>query len=271
MTIRHRHLFLKPVWAALALLLIPGFFQGCATIKEKTLEKEGLTLIYRHKSQAGPAFNKLRLNHPIKISEDDFRNHLYSLQYEELSLLGKKKYTISLSDLKDTTEILTKAVNRMAPENILVFELETARGSTIGEIFRTENNLNFRFQAIKGIEYSSASFGGGGGSSWRMVPVSGQRYRVTKKLLGTSTQENWVVARMILPKISRRLLKAQGSKVTQAPTSSAPTRTPQKNPPAVNSQDLEKKLQFLKNLRDKDLIDDEEYEMKRRELLDSFL
>jgi hypothetical protein len=272
MTDQHRRSFsLSPVWAMIIMLLATVFFQGCATIKEKKLEKEGLTLIYRHKSQAGPAFDKLHLNHPIKISADDFRNHLYSLQYEELSLLGKKKYTISLTDLKDTAEILTKAVNRMASENILVFELETARGSTIGEIFRTENNLNFRFSSIKGVEFSSASFGGGGGSSWRMVPVSGQRYRVTKKLLGSSTQENWIVAKMILPKISRRLSKEQGSKASKPPTSQMPTPSAPTSPPAGNNQELEKKLQFLKDLRDKDLIDDSEYEMKRKELLDSFL
>lgn len=258
----------------LTLLLIPGFFQGCNTVKEKKLEKEGLTLIYRHQSQSGPAINKLSLNHPIKISEEDFKNHLYSLQYEELSLLGKKRYAISLTDLKDTTQILTKAVNRMPPDSILVFDLETSRGSTLGEIFRSGGTLNFRFQSIKGIEFSSASFGGGGGSSWHMVPVEGQRFRVTKKLLGTSTQENWIVAKMTLPQISRRIRKMQGSKVSEAPPPSqkAPASSARKSPPTAGSnQDLEKKLQFLKDLRDKDLIDDEEYEMKRKELLDSFL
>lgn len=258
--------FFRPFWAIIAIILIPGFFQGCATIKEKKLEKEGLTLIYRHKTQAGPAINKLSLNHPIKISEEDFSNHLYSLQYEELSLLGKKRYAISLTDLKDTTQILTKAVNHMSPENVLVFELETSRGMTIGEIFRTGNTLNFRFESIKGMEFSSASFGGGGGTSWRMVPVNGQRYRVTKKLFGTSTQENWIVAKMTLPQTSRRLLKMQRSKVSKAPAQSGPI-----NPSAGNNQDLEKKLRFLKDLRDKDLIDDEEYEMKRKELLNSYL
>ncbi len=273
MTDRQRPSFyLKTIWAMIAILLIPGFFQGCATTKERKLEKEGLTLIYRSQAQAGPSIHKLQLNHPIKISEADFRNHLYSLQYEELSLLGKKKYTISLTDLKDTTQILTKAVNHMPPDNILVFDLETSRGSTIGEIFRTEDNLNFRFHSIKGVKFSSGTFGRGGiGSTWRMVPVSGQRYRVTKKLLGTSTQENWIVAKMILPKKSRRLSKGQDPKVSKMPNDTAPTPSAPATPSARDNQDLEKKLQFLKNLRDKDLIDDEEYEIKRKELLDSFL
>jgi hypothetical protein len=270
---QRRSFFLKPIWATIAIFLIPVFFQGCGTTKEKKLEKEGLTLIYRPQNQAGPAIHKLRLNHPIKISEEIFRNHLYSLQYEELSLLGKKKYTISLTDLKDTTKILTKAVNHMPPENILVFDLETSRGSTIGEIFRTENTLNFRFQSIKGVKFSTTTFGRGGiGSNWRMVPVVGQRYGVSKKLLGTSTQENWIVAKMILPKISRRLSKGQEPKASKTQKDSAPpTPSAPVTPSAGEDQELEKKLQFLKNLRDKDLIDDEEYEIKRKELLDSFL
>ena len=269
MTFQHRlsiNLF-RPFWTIIAITLIPVFFQGCATTKEKKLQKEGLTLIYRHKSQAGPAVNKLRLNHPIKISEEEFRNHLYSLQFEELSLLGKKRYAISMTDLENSASILTKAVNRMPPENILVFELETSRGKTLGEIFQTGNRLNFRFESIKGSEFSNASFGGAGrGTSWRMIPVTGQRYRVTKILFGTSTQENWIVAKMTLPKTSRRLQKMQRPKVSKARASSG-----RKEPPVEKNRDLEKKLKFLKDLRDKDLIDDEEYEMKRKELLDSFL
>ena len=58
----------------------------------------------------------------------------------------------------------------------------------------------------------------------------------------------------------------QRSKVSKAPAQSGPI-----NPSAGNNQDLEKKLSFLKDLRDKDLIDDEEYDMKRKELLNSYL
>ena len=161
----------------------------------------------------------------------------------------------------------------MPPENILVFDLETSRGSTIGEIFRTENNLNFRFLSIKGVKFSTTTFGrGGAGSTWRMVPVGGQRYGVTKKLLGSSTQENWIVAKMILPKISRRLSKEQEPKASNTQKDSAPPAPSDPvNPSSGDDQELEKKLQFLKNLRDKNLIDDEEYEIKRKELLDSFL
>jgi len=261
---------MRPFWAILTFFMALGLFLGCSTTKEKKLERDGLTLIYRPKFQAGTAIEKTHLNHPIKISEDELRNHLYSLQYEELFLLGKKKYVISLKDVSEISAILTKAVNHLTPENILVFELETPRGTTRGEIFATRNKINFRFNSIKGTQFSSNSFARSATSVWRLVPVKGQANKVTKRLLGSSTQGNWIVADMTLPQKSRRLLKGQKKQNHQPPPSPAPQPVPS-TPTGNNNQELEKKLQFLKDLRDKDLIDDTEYEKKRRELLDSFL
>lgn len=263
------------IWAILVCSLISGVFLGCGSVKEKKLEKEGLTLIYRPKSQVGSEVEKMRLNHPINISEEEFENHLYSLQYEELSLLGKKKYVLSIETLEENTRLLTKAVNRMTPENILIFDMETPRGSTRGEVFAIEDKINFRFDAIKGIEFSGNSFAGVAGSAWRLVPMKGQRFQVVKKLLGSSSKENWIVAEMKLPNISRRLVKRKKTENIKAQnpkpiSQSAPPPQPAKNQPSVD-KNLEKKLKFLKGLRKKNLIDDGEYEKKRKELLNSYL
>ncbi len=246
------------------------FVLGCGTTKEKKLEKETFTLTYRHKSQSGPEIEKLKMNHPVKISEDEFKNHLLSLQYEELSLLGKKKYVFSHKDLNEITRTLTKGVNHLAPENILIVELETSRGTTLGEIFASGNKLNFRFLSVKGSEFSGNSFSGWGGSTWRLVPVDGQRYHVTKRILGTSTQENWIVAEMLLPQKSRRLGRNKNKEETK-PASPPPPASSRPSVPAGDNVELEKKLKFLKDLREKNLIDDEEYERKQKELLDSYL
>lgn len=265
---------LRLVWALLIFLTAFGSLQGCGGVKEKKLEREGLTLIYRPKSQVGSHTEKLELNHPIKISEEEFKNHLYSLQYEELYLLGKKKYVISLNDVNEITKILTKAVNRMTPENVLIFELETSRGTTRGEIFAAENKINFRFDTIKGAKFSTNSIARNTGSTWRLVPVKGQVNKVTKRLLGSTTQGDWIVANMTLPQKSRRIAKSQRAQKQNSQTSQ-PSPSPQPAssaaPSAGNDQELEKKLQFLKDLRDKDLIDDDEYQKKRKELLNSFL
>jgi len=264
---------MRPFWATFAFFLALGLFLGCSTTKEKKLEREGLTLIYRPKYQAGATIEKMHLNHPIKISEEEFKNHLYSLQYEELFLLGKKKYVISLKDVDEITHILTKAVNHLTPNNILVFELETPRGITRGEIFSTGNNINFRFDSIKGTQFSGTSFSRSVGTVWRLVPVKGQKNKVVKRILGSAVKGNWIVASMTLPQKSRRLLKGKKNQrqKPQAPQTSPSPQPAPSNPSVNNDHELEKKLKFLKDLRSKDLIDDEEYERKRKELLDSFL
>lgn len=261
---------LRPFWATLTFLLALGLFLGCSTTKEKKLEREGLTLIYRPKHQAVAAIEKMRMNHPIKISEEEFQNHLYSLQYEELFLLGKNKYVISLQDVNKISKDLTKAVNHLTPKNILVFELDTPRGTTRGEIFAAENKINFRFDTIKGVAFSSNSLARSTASVWRLVPVKGQTQKTTKRILGSSTLGNWVVAEMTLPQKSKRFLKG-GKTQNQTPRTSRPSPQSVPSTPRNNDQELEKKLKFLKDLRSKDLIDDEEYERKRKELLDSFL
>lgn len=268
-----QYLYLKnmrPFWAFLTFLMALNLFLGCGTTKEKKLERDGLTLIYRPKHQAVSAIEKMHLNHPIKISEEEFQNHLYSLQYEELFLLGKNKYVISLQDVKKISKDLTKAVNHLTPQNILVFELDTSRGTTRGEIFAAEGKINFHFDTIKGAAFSSNSLARSTASVWRLVPVKGQIQKTTNRILGSSTLGNWIVADMTLPEKSRRLLK--GKKTQSQP--SQPTPSPQpvpSTPPGNNDQELEKKLKFLKDLRSKELIDEEEYEKKRKELLDSFL
>ena len=73
------------------------FFLTCTTlltscsIPQKRLEKDRLTLIYLPKSEFTLTSNTLRMQHPIKISNEQVVNHLLSMRYEELSLLGKKK------------------------------------------------------------------------------------------------------------------------------------------------------------------------------------
>jgi hypothetical protein len=264
---------MRPVWAILAFFTAFGLLYGCSTTKEKKLEREGLTLIYRPKSKAGSEIEKLSLNHPIKISEEEFQNHLYSLEYEELYLLGKRKYVIGVKDVVEITQILTKAVNRMTPKNILVFELETTRGPTVGEIFATDNKINFRFISIKGVQFSTTTFTKSSGTVWRLTPVKGQENKVTHRILGSSTKGDWIVADMTLPQRSRRLAKGQKfqNQKLQANHPSPALQPAPVAPKKITDRELEKKLKFLKDLRNKDLIDDEEYEIKRKELLDSFL
>ncbi len=247
-------------------------FHGCGSApKEKKLEKDGLTLIYRSKMNAGSEIGKKKLSHPVRISEAEFTNHLLSLRYEELSLLGNKKYVFPLEGMAEMARLMTKAVNRLTPDNILAFEQDTPQGTTTGEIFSVGDRLHFKFEKIKGSEFASSSFSGWGGSTWRMAPVKGQGYYTVKKIIGSNTYENWIVADQTLPQKARRLLRKRSRpKTPPAAMDSIPGPPPASDRNGKN-QDLEKKLQFLKELKEKQLIDEREFERKRKELLDTYL
>ena len=109
-----------------------------------------------------------------------------------------------------------------------------------------------------------------------MVPQSGQEYHAVHKLLGTQAQENWIIAKLVSSKIKRsprqkntgqKRLHSSKNK-TKGPSSPVNEgNSPAKSPDPA----LEEKLQFLKDLHEKDLIDEKEYDQKRKELLDTYL
>lgn len=249
--------------------LLPALFAGCSA-PEKRLEKERLTLVYRPQAALESEIKELRLEHPIKISSEQVMNHLLSLHYEELSLMGKGKYVFTPDDVLEITPLITKALNRLKADNILYYEVDTPHGTTAGTIFRAKEKIHWRIEIIKGVSFSNSSFPGHRGSTWRLIPKSGQRYKQSKNLFGSQTQENWIVSGLDLPVKSKRSLRSRSPQNSSRNTSRAPERKRHESSPA-DQADLEKRLQFLKNLRDKELINDGEYERKRKELLDQFL
>lgn len=250
----------------IALVLLASFLSACTTVKEKRYEKDRVTLIYKNKSVLGSDMENVKLEHPIRLSEDDIRNQLLSLRYEELSLLGKGKYVYSPDDILEITRLLTKAVHRLRPENIVHFEWETPRGSTVVKIFSGEHQLHWRFDKINGVEFASSSFPGRGGASWRLVPKEGQAYHASKSLLGRDNRENWIVADLNLPPSTRKTKEARSSR---SPAERQPESVPDQG--KTNSLELEEKLETLKTWREKNLIDEQDYQRKRKELLNTFL
>jgi hypothetical protein len=110
---------------------------------------------------------------------------------------------------------------------------------------------------------------GWGNVNWRMVPQSGQKYQAVQKLLGPQAQENWIFAE--LQPSSKRQKSLGPSKNRMAVPSREPgnnRHSPQKGP---SDPALEEKLEFLKDLHEKELIDEKEYDQKKKELLDAYL
>ena len=251
------------------LVLVSGLISGCASTKEKKLQVKGFTLSYKDKSSAGSFVNKMQLNHPLKISEAEVRNYLRSLVFEELSLFGKKKPVFLSHDIDRIGRLLTKAIQRVSSRKIIHYELETPRGATSGDIFASKKYIHWRFDSIKGMGFTGRAKTGWGNVNWRMVPQSGQKYQAVQKLLGPQAQENWIFAE--LQPSSKRQKSLGPSKNRMAVPSREPgnnRHSPQKGP---SDPALEEKLEFLKDLYEKELVDEKEYDQKKKELLDAYL
>ena len=269
----HQHLT-----SILILTLNSGIILNCASTPEKLLKTEGFTLSYKDKTSAkdkfslGSPFSKIQLSHPLKMPESDVRSHLESLMFEELSLFGKEKYVFLPEDIDRIARLLTKALKHVPSHKIIHYELETSGGTTEGDIFASKELIHWRFSSIKGMGFSLRSYTGWGNTNWRMVPQSGQKYHATTNLMGSRAQENWVIAKLVPTNANKRLQQKNSwlSKNKIKDSSRAPA-IEANSPAKISDPALEEKLQFLKDLHDKNLIDEKEYDQKRKELLDAYL
>ncbi|MDH5762703.1 MAG: SHOCT domain-containing protein [Nitrospinota bacterium] len=255
-------------------------FAGCSSTHKsagKKLTAEDLTLTYIDKAQAGGEIEKITLQHPLPISEQQMDFHMAALFYENLSLLGKAGPVFSKEDIQKTLRLLTKALNKAHPQNIVGFEVNSEDGVTKGELFATHGNLHWRFFEIRGVKYSltrnqMARYG----TAWKMVPKKGQRLYVTDKFMGAKQWTNWIEAKLdpSLPSNFETARPKKGSTnngiVSPLPPPNS-SDAPKAAAPKKDVADLEEKLRFLKHLRENQLIDQQEYEQKRKDLLDQYL
>ena len=257
--------------------LLLGLVVGCSFTREKKLRGDGFTLMYKSKSAGGHEIADMKLA-SVKVSEDEILRQLRSIQYEELALFGKKRAVFTRKQANRIGGLIAKALNKSSGNKIIYYELDTPDGATEGTVFANGKVLNWRFSSIRGRVFSNHSFNGWGGSNWKLLPGSGQRYHVAGRLLGKVAKENWI--KVALSRNSARELEEE--KEYRDPTLSQKPRkqrrvraepsrkqAPTRNKPS--DIELEKKLQFLKGLYEKNLVDEEEYNRKRKELLDTFL
>ncbi|MZH05882.1 MAG: SHOCT domain-containing protein [Nitrospinae bacterium] len=256
----------------LACALLSGVTSSCSMTQEKKLRSKGLTLMYKSRTAVGQELANIRLR-KVQLSEEQVDQHLRSLKYEDLSLFGKKKPVFSPEGIDRMARLVTKAINHAPANKIVYFDLDTPSGATAGVVFPTNKVLNWKFSSIRGSSFSSRSLVSWGGNNWRLVAQRGQQYHSAQKLLSREPQENWI--KIPIPKISERQLRADPnpspSRAKRKSGRIKPKPAPEEESTSVTDPDLEKKLQFLKDLYEKNLVDEEEYNRKRKELLDTYL
>jgi hypothetical protein len=218
-------------------------------------KKNKIQIKFRSQFHENPNLTNLKLNHPIKISLAEITNHLISLRYKNTFLGSKVERVFLLSEIKSLAPILLQAFASVPPEKIIYFQLNIKKGVTSGEIFSFKNYLNWRFDSIHGETFFKKNdvrdariF------AWNLTPESGQRFFVTRS--DKRTQKNWVISSLKLPVVSSNMDKNSLGKL-EADSSSIKI-----------DPKLEAKLEHLKYLHSKKLIDDDEYKSQQKKLFD---
>jgi len=244
---------------------------ACGGLSEpsRRLETAGVILEY-HDKQTDREISSLDLDHPKPIGEDQVAIQLHSLYYESLNLVAKPRVVFHREQVQSLKRLLTKALNHAKPNAFISFEVAGEGGTTAGDLFASGGKLHWRLAKIEGENYNARNWARLE-KKWRLVPRQGQSLFI-KKILMEQEMQNWIVADMDLPApaVGKPGQPASGkSRARQAPQ--APPAPPAASPvPSSKDQELERKLQTLQNLKDKQLIDEEEYNRRRKQLLDSY-
>jgi hypothetical protein len=174
------------------------------------------------------------------------------------TFLGNKEEPIfSVPEVQSLAPVLFKAFGSVGPEKIIRIQLKSVGGITSGDIFSFKKYLNWRFDSIRGETFlQKNNVRGWNIFSWEMMPNKGQRFFKT----GTDKriQKNWVISKLKLPLSDRKNMDNQRS-----------VDTLQKEPSGNNiNPKLEEKLEHLKYLYDKQLINEEEYKTQQKKIFD---
>ena len=225
------------------------------------LGKNDIKVRLSYKSKLHGNFNveKFKLNHPIKISHREIINHLVSLRYKGTFLGNKEEPVFSKPEIKKLAPVLMKAFAGVNPDKIIHIVIKSKGGITSGDIFSFKKYLNWRFDSIQGETFFQRNdvrewnvF------AWKMIPQGGQLYFKSGAEKGKRIRKNWIVSNLKLP-TSDQTLGDNVDSFNNLETGSSKDKIDQK---------LEKKLKHLKYLRDKNLIDEEEYKTQQKKLFD---
>jgi len=199
----------------------------------------------------------LKLNHPIKISRAEIINHMVSLKYKGTFIGNKEEPVFSVSEIQTLAPILFRAFGGVGPEKIIRMQLKSVGGITSGDIFSFKKYLNWRFDSIRGETFlQKNNVRGWNIFSWEMIPKNGQLY--FKPGIDKRIQKNWIISKLKLP------ISDQGNEDNRRSFD-----TLQKEPSENNiNPKLEEKLEHLKYLYDKELINEEEYKNQQKKIFD---
>lgn len=258
--------------AFLITILLCVLLAACGTFqKEKTLKSDNLTVSYRSFNRLGPDYGSITPDHPILITEKQVQVHLLALDYKSFKTRSKVAPVFTKDQIKEVSRLLTKGLNRAAPQKFLHFELKASKGMTEGDVFAADGYIHWRIWKINGVDYSNDPLGIRK-KTWRLIlSPAGHRYFNSSSSAGQKKKQNWIVADFDISKIQNRR-KTKRKLSTKSSQRALPKRLKPQKPQVSNelNETIKEKLILLKQLFDQGLINEEEYNKKKKEVMQRF-
>ena len=113
-------------------------------------EEINVKINFRSQSYQKSNIDRIKLNHPIRISQTDITNHLISLSYKTSFLGSDRERVFSFLAIKKLAPILAKAFTKVVPGRFIRVEVIGNKGLTSFDIFAFKKYLNWRFDSIHG-------------------------------------------------------------------------------------------------------------------------
>ncbi|MEC8957406.1 MAG: hypothetical protein VX495_03320, partial [Nitrospinota bacterium] len=192
MTVRH------PLTAIFFFLSLIFFIGACAVFKEeRNFSKSGLTVTFRSLNALDDVQN-IRFQYPIILSEENIRNHLLSLWYQDIVSPRGPRPVFSPAVVSKLVPLFKTVLRKVKPGKYLHFMYQASRGLTEGQVFATAKNIHWRFFKINGVVYSNDPLRIRK-PTWKLVRMHGQSYQRLRTGGFEKTIKNRIIANINLP------------------------------------------------------------------------
>ncbi len=203
------------------------------------------------------------LDHPFRFTQSEFNQMAGSLYFSRKlpAAWAEPELIFDKKNLAQLSQVFHKKLMTLQPNQTLWFSLKTPTGKTTGDVFVLDRTLNWRFSEIKGLEYLEDFQSVAQESSgeilvnWKLVPQDNQEHFYKTNLLGMKIREDTWLQVHFPPQ-----------KGKQQSTDAGEPAAGGKEEAAV----LRNKLKVLKELKEDNLISEEDYRKKVQELLERF-
>ena len=174
------------------------FIGGCVVLKEeRNFSKSGLTVTFRSLNALDDVQN-IRFKYPTILSEENTRNHLLSLWYQDIVSPRGPRPVFSPAVASKLAPLFKTVLKKVKPGKYLHFTYQASRGLTEGQVFATAKNIHWRFFKINGVVYSNDPLRIRK-PTWQLVRMQGQSYQKLRMGTFEKTIKNRIIANINLP------------------------------------------------------------------------